>query len=91
VELNRFPLGTGTDGSVINHPANVTAAYVALAELRHLPLEILAAQVEQNFFPVIWKPKFPIAVRGYVIPGLVRRHAPSTRLDVLVLPGMTFA
>jgi TatD DNase family protein len=48
-ERNRFPLGTGPDGSVINHPANITAAYAALAELRGLPLEELAAQVETNF------------------------------------------
>jgi TatD DNase family protein len=46
---NRFPLGLGDDGSAINHPANITAAYAALAELRGLPLEILATQVEANF------------------------------------------
>jgi TatD DNase family protein len=49
-ERNRFPLGAGPDGSAINHPANIAAAYEALAELRSIPLETLAAQVEQNFF-----------------------------------------
>jgi len=47
--LNRFPLGTSADGSVINHPVNIVAAYDALADLRSLPLAILAAQVEANF------------------------------------------
>jgi len=48
-ELNRFPLGSSSDGSTINHPANVVAAYAALAGLRDQPLEVLAGQVEANF------------------------------------------
>jgi TatD DNase family protein len=48
-ERNRYPLGTAPDGSVINHPANITAAYDVLAELRGVPLPELAAQVEKNF------------------------------------------
>lgn len=48
-ELNRYPLGSSPDGSVINHPANIIVAYEALAELRGQPLEALAAQVEPNF------------------------------------------
>ncbi len=48
-ERNRFPLGTDPDGSVINHPVNIAVAYDALAELRGIALEPLAAQVEQNF------------------------------------------
>jgi TatD DNase family protein len=48
-ERNRFPLGTGPDGVAINHPGNVVVAYESLAALRGLPLETLAAQVEQNF------------------------------------------
>lgn len=36
-------------GSPINHPANITGAYAGLAELRRVPIEDLAAQVEQNF------------------------------------------
>ncbi|HVT72607.1 MAG TPA: TatD family hydrolase [Lacunisphaera sp.] len=48
-ERNRYPLGTGPDGTAINHPANIIVAYEALAELRGLPLEALAAQVEKNF------------------------------------------
>ncbi len=48
-EQNRFPLGVGPDGADINHPANLTFAYAALAELRGVALEDLAAQVETNF------------------------------------------
>lgn len=48
-ELNRFPLGTDAEGSVINHPGNIVVAYAALAELRDVALEPLAVQVEQNF------------------------------------------
>jgi TatD DNase family protein len=48
-ERNRYPLGTAPDGSVINHPANITVAYEVLAELRGIPLEELATQVEKNF------------------------------------------
>ena len=46
---NRFPLGPGPDGDEINHPANITFAYAALAELRGVALEVLATQVEKNF------------------------------------------
>ena len=48
-DRNRFPLGAAPDGTVINHPANVVVAYEALAELRGVPLEALAAQVATNF------------------------------------------
>jgi TatD DNase family protein len=48
-ERNRFPLGVSADGAAINHPANIATAYAALAEIRALPPEILAAQVERNF------------------------------------------
>ena len=48
-DRNRFPLGTAPDGTTINHPANLIVAYEALAELRALPLEALAAQVSTNF------------------------------------------
>lgn len=37
------------DGSALNHPANLTAAYAALAELRALPVADLHAQVAANF------------------------------------------
>lgn len=46
---NRFPLGNGPDNSAINHPGNIAVAYEVLAELRGLPLETLAKQVEVNF------------------------------------------
>jgi TatD DNase family protein len=48
-ERNRFPLGNGPDGSPINHPGNIAVAYEALAELRGLPVGVLAGQVEANF------------------------------------------
>ncbi len=48
-ELNRFPLPPAADGSAVNHPANITVAYEQLAILRHVPLETLAPQIEQNF------------------------------------------
>lgn len=47
--LNRFPLPPASDGSPVNHPANIAVAYETLAELRGIPLETLADQVEQNF------------------------------------------
>ncbi|MDI1336223.1 MAG: TatD family hydrolase [Lacunisphaera sp.] len=47
--LNRFPLPLAPDGSPVNHPANIAVAYEQLAKLRNIPLESLAAQVEQNF------------------------------------------
>jgi TatD DNase family protein len=45
----KFPPLPAADGSLANHPANLAATYAALAELRGVPLEVLAAQVEQNF------------------------------------------
>lgn len=47
--LNRFPLPPAADGSAVNHPANIVVAYEQLARLRHVALETLAPQVEQNF------------------------------------------
>jgi TatD DNase family protein len=47
--LNRFPLPPAADGLAVNHPANIVVAYEQLAKLRHVPLETLAPQVEQNF------------------------------------------
>ncbi|MEJ1971409.1 MAG: TatD family hydrolase [Lacunisphaera sp.] len=48
-DCNRFPLPNGPDGSEVNNPANVIVTYEALARLRGLPVETLAAQVEANF------------------------------------------
>src|SRR6187551_750780 len=48
-DCNRFPLPPGPDGQAINHPANLIVAYEALAKLRGLTVDALAAQVEQNF------------------------------------------
>ena len=49
-ELNRFPLTDAKTGRPINHPANLVAVYQYAAELRQVPLETFAVQVEQNFF-----------------------------------------
>lgn len=48
-EHSPFTLPANADGTPVNHPANITATYAALAELRGLPLETLAAQIEENF------------------------------------------
>ena len=45
----RFSLPSAPDGSVVNHPGNLVAAYEALARLRRVSVEELAAQAEQNF------------------------------------------
>ncbi len=45
---NEFPL-RDTHGEMLNHPANLPLADRALAELRGVPLEDLAAQVKENF------------------------------------------
>jgi TatD DNase family protein len=45
----RFTLPPAADGSPVNHPANLSATYGALAELRGMPLEALAVQVQENF------------------------------------------
>ncbi len=37
------------EGAVINHPANLEAAYAALAAWRGLPVSDLAAQISENF------------------------------------------
>lgn len=37
------------DGNPINHPANIGVVYAGLAEVRRVPVEELAAQVEENF------------------------------------------
>lgn len=48
-KANRFPLPTAADGSEVNNPANAIVAYEALATLRGLSTDTLAAQVEKNF------------------------------------------
>jgi len=48
-KANRFPLPAAADGSEVNNPANVIVAYEALATLRGLSTDTLAAQVEKNF------------------------------------------
>jgi TatD DNase family protein len=47
--LEKFSLPPTSDRQRPNHPANLAATYASLAELRGVPLESLAAQVEENF------------------------------------------
>ncbi|MBA4136993.1 MAG: TatD family deoxyribonuclease [Opitutus sp.] len=47
--LTHFSLPAASDGSPVNHPANLAGTYAALAELRGIPLEDLATQVQENF------------------------------------------
>ncbi len=42
-------LPTAPDGSTVNHPGNLDAAYAALASLRGIPLSELTARVTDNF------------------------------------------
>jgi TatD DNase family protein len=44
-----FALPPAAENFPLNHPANVAAAYAALATLRRLPPEILAANIGENF------------------------------------------
>lgn len=46
---NANPLTDASTGKPLNHPANLSAIYQFMAELRGVPLAELAAQVEQNF------------------------------------------
>lgn len=45
----RFHLPPGTDGQLVNHPANIAATYAGLAELRRITPEQLAGQIAVNF------------------------------------------
>ena len=49
VAQEEFTLPATADGRYVNHPANLTATYAALADLRGTSLEALTAQVEKNF------------------------------------------
>lgn len=49
VPLARFQLPTATAGQRINHPANLVATYAALAQIRGLAVDTLAARVAENF------------------------------------------
>lgn len=48
-DLEKFPPFSVADGSLAGHPANLAAAYAGLAEIRHVSLDRLAAQVAENF------------------------------------------
>jgi TatD DNase family protein len=47
--LIRHPLPDSPEGTIVNHPANIDAAYAGLAKLRGIEIEELAAIVEANF------------------------------------------
>ncbi|MBL9209705.1 MAG: TatD family hydrolase [Opitutaceae bacterium] len=44
-----YPLPGLADGTVLNHPANVVAAYAGLAAARQLPVDVLTVQAKENF------------------------------------------
>lgn len=46
--LNPLPLDS-LDGKPLNHPGNIRVSYELLAKLRHMPVEALAGQIEENF------------------------------------------
>lgn len=48
-DRNAYLLRSSTSGLALNHPANLAAVYQFAAELRGLPCEELAGQVEANF------------------------------------------
>ena len=48
-EARRYSLPGLADGNPINHPANIGAIYAGLAAIRSLPLEVLTAQIADNF------------------------------------------
>jgi len=48
-ELNRYPLPNASDGSLVNHPANLPVAYEGLATLRSLKINDLSDLIESNF------------------------------------------
>jgi TatD DNase family protein len=47
------------DGTVLNHPANVAAAYAGLAALRGVTTEVLAAEVAENFLRLFGPARIP--------------------------------
>jgi TatD DNase family protein len=49
VAQETFTLPATADGRHVNHPANITVTYAALAGLRGVTIEALTAQVEKNF------------------------------------------
>ncbi|HRE81403.1 MAG TPA: TatD family hydrolase [Opitutaceae bacterium] len=49
VTAEKYTLRAGSDGEPRNHPANITVAYSALAELRGVSLQSLATRIEGNF------------------------------------------
>lgn len=58
-ELNKHPM-QDSNGTVINHPANIEVVYRVLADVRGIPRDELAARVSENFtrlfgavFPVV--------------------------------------
>jgi TatD DNase family protein len=45
----RYPLPDSPEGKQVNHPSNIGAVYEGLSEIRGLPVEKLAFQIEVNF------------------------------------------
>ncbi|MCB1127791.1 MAG: TatD family hydrolase [Verrucomicrobiae bacterium] len=54
--LVRYPLPSNTPDRPLNHPANLGAVYEFVADLRGMPVEDLAVQVEANFLSLFGVP-----------------------------------
>ena len=54
-----YRLPDRSDGTVLNHPANVTVAYAGLAEVRGLPIATLISRIEENFQRFFSEPTGP--------------------------------
>ncbi len=50
LEAKTYPLIDSATGQTLNHPGNLAAVYAFAAELRDVTGEVLAAQVEKNFW-----------------------------------------
>jgi TatD DNase family protein len=51
----RYPLRDPKTGKDLNHPANLPEVYGFVAELLGFPVDILAKQVEKNFYRIFGK------------------------------------
>lgn len=53
---NAHPLPGGEKHELLNHPANIEVSYAGLAQIRDMPLETLAEQLEENFMRLFGAP-----------------------------------
>lgn len=55
IDLQRFKLPAASNGSAVNHPANLVVTYEELARWRNRPVDEFASQIEQNFVHFFWR------------------------------------